>query len=87
MIEDELTHWFKDDKGESHRSVLRLETEPPQVHNNYPKDGTIMVRVINGIGTIGFKLSPDEALRLGTHLLNLSKEQLAMKRKLWNQKE
>ncbi|MFH1257572.1 MAG: hypothetical protein ABIG96_05680 [Candidatus Micrarchaeota archaeon] len=87
MIEDEITHWFKDEKGESHKSTLRLETEPPTLQNTYPRDGIITLRMMNGIGTIGFKMSPDEALRLGTHLLNLAKEELQMKRKLWNQRE
>ncbi|MFH0972101.1 MAG: hypothetical protein V1835_06065 [Candidatus Micrarchaeota archaeon] len=87
MIEDELIHWFKDEKGESHKSTLRLETDPPTVQNTYPRDGVITLRMMNGIGTIGFKMSPDEALRLGTHLLNLAKEELAMKRKLWNNRE
>ncbi len=87
MIEDEITHWFKDERGESHKSTLRLETDPPQMNNSYPRDGIITLRMMNGIGTIGFKLSPDEALRLGTHLLNMGKEQLAMKRKLWNNRE
>ncbi|MEK6954691.1 MAG: hypothetical protein AABX01_06780 [Candidatus Micrarchaeota archaeon] len=87
MIEDEITHWFKDEKAESHKSTLRLETDPPTVNNTYPRDGIITLRMMNGIGTIGFKLSPDEALRLGTHLLNLAKEQLQKKRMLWNQRE
>ncbi|MFH1750060.1 MAG: hypothetical protein ABH863_00095 [Candidatus Micrarchaeota archaeon] len=87
MIEDEITHWFKDDKNESHKSTLRLETDPPTVNNTYPRDGIITLRVMNGIGMIGFRLSPDEALRLGTHLLNMAKEQLQKKRMLWNQRE
>ncbi len=87
MIEDELTHWFKDDNGQSHKSALRLETDAPQLSNGYPKDGIITVRILNGVGTIGFKLSPDEALRLGTHLLQLAKEQLQRKRKLWNDRD
>ncbi len=87
MIEDELTHWFKDDGGQSHKSALRLETDAPQLANGYPKDGIITVRIINGGGAIGFRLSPDEALRVGTHLLQLAKEQLQRKRKLWNDKD
>ncbi|MFH1106862.1 MAG: hypothetical protein V1787_03115 [Candidatus Micrarchaeota archaeon] len=87
MIEDELTHWFKDDNGGSHKSSLRLETEQPVLSKGYPKDGIITVRILNGVGTIGFKLSPDEALRVGTHLLQLSKEHLQRKRKLWNEKD
>ena len=87
MIEDELTHWFKDDQGQNHKSSLRLETDPPTVNNTYPRDGIITLRLMNGIGTLGFKLSPDEALRLGTHLLQLAKEQLQKKRKLWNERD
>ena len=87
MIEDELTHWFKDEKDVTHKSSLRLEMDPPQVHNGYPKDGIITVRILNGVGSIGFKLSPDEALRMGTHLLQLAKEQLQKKRRLWNERD
>ena len=88
MIEDEVVHWFKDDKGETHRSVLRMETENAKMSDSdYPKDGIITLRIMNGIGTIGFRLSPDECLRLGTVLLSLAKEQLNFKRKLWNQKD
>lgn len=87
MIEDELAHWFKDDQGQNHKSLLRLETDPPTVNNTYPRDGVITLRLMNGVGTLGFKLSPDEALRLGTHLLQLAKEQLQKKRKLWNERD
>ena len=87
MIEDELVHWFKDDKGENHRSILRLETEHAKMNSDFPKDAVITFRIMNGIGTIGFRLSPDEALRLGTELLSIAKEQLTVKRKLWNSKD
>ena len=39
MIEDELTHWYKDDNGETHRSSLRLESEPAQMIKGFPRDG------------------------------------------------
>lgn len=87
MIEDEVAHWFKDDAGQNHKSTLRLETDAPQLNNGYPRDGVITVRILNGAGTIGFRLSPDEALRVGTHLLQMAKEQLQRKRKLWNDRD
>ncbi|MFH1199903.1 MAG: hypothetical protein V1708_02440 [Candidatus Micrarchaeota archaeon] len=87
MIEDEIAHWFKDDAGQSHKSTLRLETDAPSLANGYPKDGIITLRVINGVGTIGFRLSPDEALRIATHLLQLAKEQMQKKRRLWNERD
>lgn len=87
MIEEELVHWFKDEKEQTHKSVLRLETEPPHLTNDFPRDGIITLRIMNGIGTIGFRLSPDEALRLGTQLLSMAKDQLSQKRLLWRQKE
>lgn len=87
MIEDELAHWFKDEGGQNHKSTLRLETDAPQLNNGYPRDGVITLRIMNGGGAIGFKLSPDEALRLGTHLLQLAKEQLQKKRRLWNDRD
>ncbi len=85
MIEDEITHWYKDDKGETHRSSLRLETEPAQMVKGFPRDGLLTVRVCNTVGSIGFRLSPDEALRLGTLLMALAREQLLAKRVLWQQ--
>lgn len=85
--EDEITHWYKNDKGETQRSTLRLESEPPQLVNGYPKDGLLTLRLINGIGAIGFRLNPDEALRLGTQLLSVSKDALNKKRNLWQDQE
>jgi len=86
-VEDELTHWYKSDDGANHRSTLRLETEDPTVVSGYPKDGVITLRLMNGIGTLGFKLSPDESFRIGTMLLSLGKELMLKKRTLWQQHE
>ena len=83
LIEDELIHWYKNDKGESCRSSLRLESEEPQLNNGFPRDGLTTLRLVNGIGSIGFKLNPDEALRLSTLLLTIAKEQINKKRSLW----
>ncbi len=85
MIEDEIIHWYKDDKGESHRSTLRVESEPAQLSNGYPRDGLITVRIANGVGTVGFRLNPDEALRFSTLLSAAARELLLRKRALWQQ--
>lgn len=86
-IDDELTHWYKSDDGANHRSTLRLESEDPTLNSGYPKDGLVTMRIMNGAGTLGFKLNPDEALRVGTLLLTLGKELVVKKRTLWQQHE
>ncbi len=83
-IEDEIVHWWKDEKGESHKNVLRIESDGPQMINGYPRDGIITIRHINSKGQLAIKLNPDEALRLSTQLLAVAKELLNKKRSLWN---
>ncbi|MEM4194952.1 MAG: hypothetical protein QXY05_01455 [Candidatus Anstonellales archaeon] len=87
MIEDEIVHWWKDEKGEQHKTILRLESEPPSENNGFPRDGIIIIRLINTTGNVAMKLNPDEALRLSTQLLAIAKTLLNEKRKLWNEKE
>lgn len=87
MIEEELIHWFVDEKEKKHRSALRIESIPPTLNKGYPRDGIITLRIMNGIGAIGFKCSPDEALKLSTQLLTVAKEQLQKKRRLWNERD
>jgi len=84
-VEDELVHWYKDDKGETHKSSLRIESDPPELRDGFPRDGLITVRINNSVGQVGFRLSPDEALRLSTQLLAVSKELLNKKRLLWKE--
>lgn len=83
MIEDEIIHWWKDDTGEQHRTILRLESEEPQVLNNFPKDGKVIVRLLNNISSQAIKLSPEEALRISTQMMGIAKELLNQKRDLW----
>jgi hypothetical protein len=45
------------------------------------------MRVENTVGKVGFRLSPDEALRVATLLMQLSKELINKKRGLWQQEE
>jgi len=86
-IEDEIIHWWKDDATELHRNALRLETERAQMVNGFPRDGTVLFRLINDTSQMSMKLSPDEALRIGTELLTLGKELINQKRNLWNRYE
>ncbi len=87
MIEDEIVHWWKDDKGEQHRTILRLESEQPTQNNGFPRDGTISVRVMNTSSATAIKLSPQEALQLSTQLLSVAKEIMNQKRRMWQQHE
>lgn len=86
-VEEEIVHWWKDDKGESHRNALRIESEKPSLNNGFPRDGIVTVRLLNTVSQQAIKLSPDEALRISTQLLQVAKELLNEKRTLWNQLE
>ena len=83
MIDEDITHWYKDEKGELQRTCIRLESAPPQLVKGYPKDGLITIRLTNTVGAIGFKLNPAEALQLSMSLTNLAREQMQSKRSLW----
>jgi len=86
-VEDEIIHWWKDEKGELHRNALRIESEKPLRVNGFPRDGVVTVRLMNTVGTQAMKLSPDEALRMSTQLLAVAKEMLNEKRALWAEQE
>ena len=83
-IEEEIIHWWKDEKGESHRNALRLESEPASEQNGFPRDGVITVRIMNTVSQQAIKLSPDEALRISTQLLSVAKDLMNQKRRMWN---
>jgi hypothetical protein len=86
-IEDELIHWWKDDKGGQHRTILRIESEGPQNTNGFPRDGVITIRVANTTGMAAMKLSPDEGLRLSNQVLTIAKELLNKKRRMWRERD
>ena len=86
-VEDEIIHWWKDEKGENHRNALRVESEPPVLNNGFPRDGIVTIRLTNSVGNQAMKLNPDEALRLSTQLLTIAKELLNQKRSLWRDHE
>jgi hypothetical protein len=86
-IEEEIIHWWKDEKGESHRNALRLESEPASEPSGFPRDEVITLRIMNTVSQQAIKLSPDEALRISTQLLSIAKELIGQKRQLWNHHE
>ncbi len=87
MIEDEIVHWWKNDKGEQHRTIFRIESEPPAESNGFPRDGTVNVRIMNTVSATAIKLSPSEALQVSTQLLSVAKDLMNQKRRLWQQHE
>ncbi|MBN2122374.1 hypothetical protein JW721_04975 [Candidatus Micrarchaeota archaeon] len=86
-VEDEVIHWWKDEKGEQHRTILRLESDAPTNSNGFPRDGVVTVRIMNTVGQVAIKLSPDEALRVSTQLVSVAKEMLNKKRKMWRERD
>lgn len=83
MIEDEVIHWWRDEEGVQHRTILRLESEEAQLAGDFPRDGRVVVRIVNTVGSQAIKLSPEEALRVSTQMLSIAKELLNQKRNLW----
>ncbi|MBU0586832.1 hypothetical protein KJ780_04925 [Candidatus Micrarchaeota archaeon] len=87
MIEDEIIHWWKDEKGEQHRTIFRIESDEPTQSNGFPRDGLITVRVVNTVSATAIKLSPSEALQVSTQLLSVAKELMNKKRRMWQSHE
>jgi hypothetical protein len=87
VIEDEIVHWWKDDKGEQHRTILRIESDGPTQVSGFPRDGTVNLRIMNTVAAAAIKLNPSEALQLSTQLLSVAKDLLNQKRKLWRDHE
>lgn len=86
-VEEEIVHWWKDEASESHRNAMRLESERPTVNNGFPRDGIIILRIMNSVAQQSIRLSPDEALRISTQLLTIAKELMEEKRRLWHEHE
>lgn len=87
MIEDEIIHWWKNEKGEQHRTILRIESEPPVLENGFPRSGLLILRIKNTTSTTAIKLNPAEALQLSTQLLAVAKDLMNKKRGMWHEHE
>lgn len=87
MMEEEIIHWWRDEKGELHKNALRIESEAPVRLNGFPRDGIVTLRLVNSASQQAIKLSPEEALKVSTQLLSVAKEIMNQKRLLWNEQE
>ena len=84
-IEEEIIHWWKDKEGNLKRTALRIESYPAELSSSgFPRDGFIFITILTQNNKLTIKLTPDEALRLSTQLLNVARELLNQKRKMWN---
>lgn len=83
MLEEEIVHWSKKEETLIRRS-LRIESYSPKMERGFPKDGYIFIKISKNEEKLSIRLSPEEALRVGTQLISISKELLNKKRKLYN---
>jgi len=85
-ITSQVPHFWKDKQGKSHRNMLQIEVEDPKMKGNFPKDGSIMIRLQDEDSQKAFKLTPNESLMIGEELKEISKEMMKKKRDLWKKK-
>ena len=87
MIVSQYPHFYQDKEGKSHRNMLQIELEEVKVVNNFPRDGSVMIRLQDESINKAFKMTPQEALQLGTELKEISKELMKTKREQWKNKQ
>jgi tRNA(Leu) C34 or U34 (ribose-2'-O)-methylase TrmL len=85
-ITSQYPHFWQDKEGKSHRNMLQIEADEPKMQNNYPKDGTITIRLQDEQAQKAFKMTPQETLMLGEELKSIAKDMLKKKRELWEKK-
>ena len=85
MIISQYPHFYQKD-GVSKRNMLQIEVEEAKIVSNFPKDGSIMIRLQDETINKAFKMTPQEALQLGNELKELSKELMKQKREMWKNK-
>ncbi|MEM4222143.1 MAG: hypothetical protein QW097_01795 [archaeon] len=85
-VVSQYPHFYEKD-GKTKRNILQIEVEDPKMQGNFPKDGSITIRIQDEEAQKAFKMNVQEALQLGEELTQIAKEMLAMKRKLWKDKK
>lgn len=85
-IVSQIPHFWQDKEGKSHRNMLQVEVDEAKMQGNFPKDGNVMIRLQDEEAQKAFKMTPQEALQLGTELQDIAKELMSGKRKLWKSK-
>ncbi len=86
MIVSQYPHFYQDKEGKSHRNMLQVEVEEGKVVSGFPRDGSVMIRLQDENTNKAFKMTPQEALQLGTELKEISKELMKQKRQAWKNK-
>ena len=86
MIISQYPHFYQDKEGKSHRNMLQIEMEEVKVVSGFPRDGSVMIRLQDESVNKAFKMTPQEALQLGTELKEIAKELMKQKREHWKSK-
>ena len=86
MIVSQYPHFYHDKDGKSHRNMLQVEFEEVKLVGNFPKDGSVMIRLQDETINKAFKMTPQEALQLGTELKDIAKEIMRAKRDMWKKR-
>ena len=81
-IVDQITHFF-----EKRPNTLQTENTPPELYNNYPKDGNITIRLIKDKGSQAFKLNVNEAYRFANVILDLCELHRSVTKGLWDRRK
>lgn len=86
MIVSQYPHFYQDKDGKSHRNMLQVEFEETKMQGSFPKDGSVMIRLQDETTNKAFKMTPQEALQLGTELKDIAKEVMRAKRDMWKKR-
>lgn len=85
-IVSQYPHFFESPDGKKHRNMLQIEVEDPRLEGNFPKDGTVTIRLQDETAQKAFKMTPQETLQLSEELEQIAKELMSGKRTLWKSK-
>jgi len=85
-ILSQYPHFYQDKEGKSHRNMLQVEGEDPTMQGEYPKDGHVMIRIQDEQSQKAFKMTPQEAMKLGNEIADIAKDMMKGKRDLWKSK-
>lgn len=85
-IVSQIPHFWESPDGKKHRNMLQIEVEDPRMSGNFPRDGTIVIRLQDEEAQKAFKMNPQEVLQLAKELEDIARDLLKQKRELWKSK-
>ena len=74
----QITHFYQEKPN-----TLQIEQEDPSMKGNFPKQGSITIRMKKEESNVAFKLNCGEALQLADILSQAAKEELLIMKALW----